>query len=95
MVFIIPIILGAAAAATTVTGVVKGVGGHSKKQEAKNIIEALQQRYQRLQTKVEQNFESTKKSAENYKKLRKEVEDTVVDRFASLIERLGQNAFLR
>ena len=94
MIFIIPIVLGAAAAVTALTGAATGVGGISNMQKAKKIGEAARDRHQKAATKMQQKFKQTNELAEQYGTLQLEVRQDTIGRFASFIERIGQKASL-
>lgn len=90
MIFIIPIILGAAALATAVTGIVAGTDGVSKMQEAEKIGKEAQKRYEQERQLVEKELEITQSLAKEYGELQIKIKSQTIDRFVSFIECLGQ-----
>jgi hypothetical protein len=92
MIFIIPIILGAAALITAGVGVRAGADGVSKMNKAKKIGEAAQKRYQQKQKSVESTFQVTQKWAEEYGQLQIQVKIQTIGRLVAFIERIGQQA---
>ena len=90
MVFIIPIVLGAAALITAGVGVATGVGGVSKIEEAKKRGKAAQQRYTQKQKSVEDVFQATQDLAEKYGQLQIQIKLQTLGRFVTFIERIGQ-----
>ncbi|WP_103126302.1 hypothetical protein [Nostoc cycadae] len=92
MIFIIPIILGAAALITAGVGVVAGVDGVSKMDEAKKLGKATQQRYERKRKSVEETLQTTQSLAEEYGQLQIQAKLQTIGRFIAFIERIGQQA---
>lgn len=92
MIFVIPIILGAAALITGGAGVAAGVDGVSKLKKAKKVGEAAQRRYERKQRSVEDTFQATQNLAEEYGQLQLQVTLQTIGRFVQFIERIGQRA---
>lgn len=92
MIFIIPIILGAAALFTAGIGVATGVDGISKMDEAKRIGEEAQKRYDQRRKLVEPVLKETQDWAKEYGQLQIEVKLHTIGRFVAFIERLGQRA---
>lgn len=92
MIFIIPIILGAAALITTGVGVVAGVEGVSKIDEAKKLGKAAQKRHEHKQKSVEKTFQATQDLAEEYGQLQIQIKLQTIQRFVAFIERIGQRA---
>jgi hypothetical protein len=91
MIFIIPIILGAAALLTAGMGVAAGVDGISKMDEAKKIGEEAQKRHTLKRKLAEQAIKNTQNLAEEYGQLQIEVKLHRIGRFVALIERIGQH----
>ncbi len=92
MIFIIPIILGAAALLTSGAGVAVGVGGVSKMKEAKELKKAAQERCESKQKSVENTFQVTQELAEEYGQIQIQVKLQTIGRFLAFIERFGQKA---
>ncbi len=92
MIFIIPIILGAAALITAGTGVKAGKDGVSKIKEAKKLGKAAQKRYEGKRKSVENTWEATQTLAEEYGQLQIQVKLQTIGRLVAFIERIGQQA---
>lgn len=92
MIFIIPIILGAAALATAAWGVASGVDGISKMQEAEEIGKFAQKEYERNRKFVKRDLQATQNLAEEYGQLQIQIKLETIGRFVSFIESLGQRA---
>lgn len=92
MIFIIPIILGAAALITAGAGVVTGVGGVSKMGEAKEIGKIAQKRYEQKRDSAKSDLQETQTLAEEYGELQIQVKLQTIARFVAFIERIGQRA---
>jgi hypothetical protein len=92
MIFIIPIILGAAALGTAAFGVVKGVGGISDMEEAKEIRETAQELHEQAIECLENEWEDTQELAKDYGQLQIKVKTLTIGRFIAFIERIGQRA---
>ncbi len=92
MIFIIPIILGAAALITAGIGVASGIDAVSKMDEAKKIGEEAQRLYEQKIKSVEANLKKTNDLAEKYGQIQIEVKYQTIRRFVALIERIGQQA---
>ena len=92
MIFVIPIILGAAALASTAYGVVKGVKGVSDIQTAEKIGKNAQERYQDTVKTLQQEWEATQALAQEYGQLQLDVKMRTIGRFVNFIERIGQRA---
>jgi hypothetical protein len=90
MIFIIPIILGAAALVTAGLGVSAGADGISKMQKAEAIGKKAQKRHKKACKSIENTFKLVQNSAEEYGQLQIEVKKETVGRFIAFIERLGQ-----
>lgn len=92
MIFIIPIILGAAALLTAGAGVAAGVDGVSKMEEAKKLGKAAQERYERKRKSVENTLQATQDLAEEYGQIQIQVKLQTIGCFVAFIERIGQKA---
>ncbi|NMG07487.1 hypothetical protein [Brasilonema sp. UFV-L1] len=92
MIFIIPIILGAAALITAGVGVAAGVDGVSKIEEAKKLGKAAQKRYEQKQKSVESALQVTQDLAEEYGQLQIQIKLQTIGRLVTFIERIGQQA---
>jgi hypothetical protein len=92
MIFIIPIILGAAALITAGIGLASGIDGVSKMDEAKKIGEEAQRLYEQKIKSVEATFKKTNDLAEKYGQIQIEVKHQTIGRFVAFIERIGQQA---
>jgi uncharacterized protein YoxC len=90
MIFIIPIILGGVALITAGVGVVTGVGGISKIEEAEKLGKAAQKRYEQKQKSIEKTLQSTQDLAQKYGQLQIQVKLQTIGRFVAFIERIGQ-----
>lgn len=90
MIFIIPIILGAAALITAGTGVVTGAKGVAKIREAQKKAEEAQALYEEATQLTEKKFKATQALAEEYAQLQLQVHLETVQRFVDLIECIGQ-----
>jgi len=82
MIFIIPIILGAAALVTAGVGVSAGADGVSKLQKAEKIGKSAEQRYKKANKSLEKKFQATQKFAEEYGQLQINVKINTIGRFA-------------
>jgi hypothetical protein len=83
MIFIIPIILGAAALITAGVGVAAGVDGVSKMEEAKKIGKAAQKRYEEKRKSVENTLQVTQALAEEYGQLQIQVKLQTIGRLVA------------
>jgi hypothetical protein len=92
MIFIIPIILGAAALVSAGAGVTKGVKGISKMEEAKNLSKAAQKRYDQKRESIERSLKATQDLAKEYGELQIQVKLQTIGRFVTFIERIGRQA---
>jgi len=90
MIFIIPIILGAAALATAAFGAAKGVEGVSDMNEAEKIGKKAQERHERAVNRMKTEWETTQKLAEIYGKMQIDVKQRTVGRFVDLIKQIGR-----
>jgi hypothetical protein len=92
MIFIIPIILGAAALVTAGFGVAAGVDGVSKMEEAKKLGKRAQNRYKAKCKGVEKSLQAAQNVAEEYGQLQIQVKLQTIGRFVTFIEKIGQRA---
>jgi len=92
MIFIIPLILGAAALITSGAGVAAGVDGISKMEKAKKRGKAAQKRCEEKEKSVKETFQATQALAEEYGQTQIQVKLQTIGRFVALIERIGQRA---
>jgi hypothetical protein len=90
MIFIIPIILGAAALVTAGVGVSAGADGVSKLQKAQKIGKSAEQRYKKANKSLEKKFQATQKFAEEYGQLQINVKINTIGRFIKFISRIDQ-----
>ncbi len=90
MIFVIPIILGAVALATAAFGGVKAAEGIGNMNEAKEIGERAQKRYEQAVSELKADWEATNKLAEEYGQLQLDVMMRTIGRFVAFIERIGQ-----
>jgi hypothetical protein len=90
MIFIIPIILGAAALVTAGVGVSAGSDGVSKLQKAKKIGKSAEQRYKKANKSLEKKFQATQKFAEEYGQLQINVKINTIGRFVKFVRRIDQ-----
>lgn len=89
MIFIIPIILGAAALGTAVFGIAAGASGISDIKKAKKIGEKAQRRHEQAVDRLKDEWEDTQESAADYGKLQMEVKTKTIGRFIAFLERIG------
>jgi hypothetical protein len=92
MIFIIPIILGAAALITAGVGVGVGADGISKLQKAEKIGKSAEQRYKKAHKSLEKKFKATQKFAEEYGQLQINVKIKTIGRFVKFIQRINRNS---
>ncbi|MBD1895619.1 hypothetical protein [Coleofasciculus sp. FACHB-129] len=92
MIFVIPIILGAAALATAAYGAVKGVEGVSDMKDAEKIGKSAQKRHERAVKKLQTDWEATQELAEAYGQLQIDIKVRTVGRFVNFIKRIGRQA---
>ena len=90
MIFIIPIILGAAALVTAGVGVSAGSDGVSKLQKAKKIGKSAEQRYKKANKSLEKKFQATQKFEEEYGQLQINVKINTIGRFVKFVRRIDQ-----
>ncbi|MEP0881040.1 hypothetical protein NDI49_05715 [Trichocoleus sp. ST-U3] len=90
MIFVIPIILGAVALATAAFGGVKAAEGIGNMNEAKEIGERAQKRYEQAVSELKADWEATNKLAEEYGQLQLHIMMRTIGRFVAFIERIGQ-----
>jgi hypothetical protein len=92
MIFIIPIILGAAALGTAAFGVAAGASGVSDMKEAKKIGEKAQRRHEQAVDRVKDEWEDTQELAKDYGQLQIKVKALTIGRFIAFIERIGKRS---
>lgn len=95
MIFIIPVILGAVAIVTGSAGVIAGIDGKSKMNEAKEIGENAETKYQEAIASIKQDWENTQQYAEEYGQLQIDAKVRTIGRFVRFIERLGQSGSIK
>jgi hypothetical protein len=88
----IPIILGALALGSAVLGVGAGAAGVADMNEAKEIGDRAQQRYETAVNQLKADWEAVNKSAEVYGQIQLRVKQGTITRFVAFIERIGQRA---
>jgi|GEM_PF-828514 len=89
----IPLILGGAAAlATGAFGAVKGAKGIGNMNQAKEIGEEAQQKYESSLQNLKAAWEITNQSAEVYGQMQLRIKEGTISRFIAFIERIGQRA---
>lgn len=88
MVFIIPIIFGAVAAATAVMGVAAGADGLNKMQQAEAIGKKAEKQYKSKKKDVQATEKQTRKQLNEYGYLTAQIKKDTVGRFEELAERL-------
>ena len=88
----IPLILGAAALATAAVGAKKGSEGIGNMNQAKEIGDRAQQRYETGVNQLKADWEAVNKSAEVYGQIQLRVKQGTITRFVAFIERIGQRA---
>nr|WP_316786398.1 hypothetical protein [Thermoleptolyngbya oregonensis] len=90
MIFVVPIILGAAALIAGGTGAFAGAKGVAKIREAQKKAEEAQARYEEAKQLTEEKALGTQALAEEYAQLQIQVHLETVQRFVDFIERIGQ-----
>jgi len=90
MIFIIPIILGAAALGTAAFGAVAGISGISDREEAKEIGKKAQKRQEKAVKRLKNEWETTQELAQKYGQLQIKVKTVTIGRFIAFIERIGK-----
>ncbi|HYX14770.1 MAG TPA: hypothetical protein VE944_10455 [Nostoc sp.] len=88
----IPLILGAAALATGAFGAVKGAEGIGNMNQAKEIGEQAQQKYESSLQNLKAAWEITNQSAETYGQMQLRIKQSTISNFIAFIERIGQRA---
>ncbi|MEH2325369.1 MAG: hypothetical protein V7K32_17780 [Nostoc sp.] len=88
----IPLILGAAALATGAFGAVKGAEGIGNMNQAKEIGEQAQQKYESSLQNLKATWEITNQSAEVYGQMQLRIKQGTISNFIAFIERIGQRA---
>ena len=90
MILIIPIILGAAAVITAGVGVAAGIDGMSNMEKAKKIGKNSESKYKKICSSVQKDHKSTQNLAEQYGKLKLQVQTQTIKRCITLIKQIGQ-----
>ena len=90
MIFIIPIILGAAAIAASALGIGAGITGVSDMNDAKKIGESAQERHERACNRLKNEWECTQALAEEYGQLQLDIKIRTIGRLVNFLERIGQ-----
>lgn len=90
MIFIIPIILGAAALVTAGIGAAAGMDGISKMEKANKIQKNARRSHEQEAKLVKNAVEVTNKLAAEYGQLQLDCKIHTIGRFVAFIERLGQ-----
>ncbi len=90
MIFILPILLGAAALITGSMGIAAGAEGISNLQEAQKIAEDAKKRYEARRTLVEKASRLTEEKAEKYGQLQIQIKLKTIGRFVGFLEKIGQ-----
>ncbi len=85
-----PLIFGAIALASTLFGGAKAVEGFSNINEAKEMGERAQQRYDRAVSLLKAEWQLTQQLAEEYAQLQLNVKMRTIGQFIAFIERIGQ-----
>ncbi|MEH2288873.1 hypothetical protein [Nostoc sp.] len=88
----IPLILGAAALATGAFGALKSAEGIGNMNQAKEIGEQAQQKYESSLQNLKATWEITNQSAEVYGQMQLRIKQDTISRFIAFIERIGQRA---
>lgn len=88
----IPLILGAAALATGAFGAVKGAKGIGNMNQAKEIGQEAQQKYESSLQNLKAAWEITNQSAEVYGQMQLRIKQGTISNFIAFIERIGQRA---
>ncbi|MEH2170702.1 MAG: hypothetical protein V7K41_29430 [Nostoc sp.] len=88
----IPLILGAAALATGAFGAVKSAEGIGNMNQAKEIGEQAQQKYESSLQNLKATWEITNQSAETYGQMQLRIKQSTISNFIAFIERIGQRA---
>lgn len=86
----LPLILGAIALGTAVSGGSKAVEGVSNMNEAKEIGERAQKQHKSAVSLLKADWEATNKQAEEYGQLQLDVMMCTIGRFVAFIESIGQ-----
>ena len=90
MVFILPLIFGAAALLTGGAGVLAGLDGMANEEQAKEIAEDAQSRHKYACQAIEEVCGATQDLAAQYGEIQIAVKQNTIGRFIALIERIGQ-----
>ena len=92
MIFIIPIILGAAALVTAGIGAAAGMDGISKMEKANKVQKNAQRSHEQEEKSVKNAVEATNKLAAEYGQLQLDCKQHTVGRFVAFIEKIGRRA---
>ncbi|HIK25515.1 MAG TPA: hypothetical protein IGP91_07165 [Thermosynechococcus sp. M46_R2017_013] len=95
MVFIIPIIFGVVAVVTAGMGIAALFDGLDKTQQAEEIREKAEKRYQSKQKHVQLTEEQTRKQLNEYNLIRVQIRKDTVERFKHLAEKINQKVSVR
>lgn len=90
MIFIIPVILGAAAVVSTGAGIGFGAKGINKINEAKKIGKNAESKYKESLKYIQLDWELTQLHAEKYGRLQLNVKAKTIGCFIQLLKRIGQ-----
>jgi hypothetical protein len=94
MIFIIPIILGAAAIVTAGVGIATGADGIDKMNKAKKIGKAAEKRHKDKHKALKKTLQSTQELAEEYGQLQIKVKTQTIKRFIEFIIRINRQGSL-
>lgn len=94
MIFIIPIILGAAAIAASALGIGAGIAGVSDMNDAKKMGKSAQEQHERACNRLKNEWECTQNLAQEYGQLQLNIKIRTIGRFVKFIERIGQRGSL-
>jgi hypothetical protein len=94
MIFIIPIILGAAAIVTAGVGIATGADGVDKMNRAKKIGKAAEKQHKDKHKALKKTLQSTQELAEEYGQLQIKVKTQTIKRFIEFIIRINRQGSL-
>lgn len=92
MIFIIPLVLGGAAAVSAIAGVTTGVRGISKSQKAKHVAKRAKADHDVIRRRVQAQLEDTNSAAEAYGQLQIEIKLRTITRFVDFIKKNGRSS---
>jgi hypothetical protein len=92
MIFVIPIILGVAAAGFGALGIAKGAEGSNNIKKAKEIGKLAEKRHEDAVEDLKNQWQETNRLAGSYGNLQLRVRQRIVGRFVEFIRRNGQKA---